>query len=117
MDEREYPENNERASGMVETQPGRISVTLPAVPQSMAAARRAADALIGDTPATEQFRFFLRLAVSELVTNAIVHGYPRDDIRVDLALYRRHAHVSVTSRAILAMTKLRDTLSSVEERA
>jgi len=117
VDEREYPEMNkgqERtspgsgagASGMVGSQSGRISVALPPVVQSIAAARRAVDALIGDT-ATDEFRFFLRLVASELVTNAIVHGNPRENVRLDLALYRRHVHVSVTSSATLAMTKLR----------
>jgi anti-sigma regulatory factor (Ser/Thr protein kinase) len=118
VDEREDPEMNERpdrtdpgsaagASGMVETQPGRISVVLPPVVQSIAASRRAVDALIGGAAPTQEFRFFLRLVVSELVTNAIVHASPQDDIRLDLALYRRHAHVSVASSGILSMTKLR----------
>ena len=117
MDEREYPETNERhertspgseagASRMVGSQPGRVSVALPPVVQSIAAARRAVDVLIGDA-ATDEFRFFLRLVASELVTNAIVHGDPRDDVHLDLALYRRHVHVSVTSSTIIAMTKLR----------
>jgi anti-sigma regulatory factor (Ser/Thr protein kinase) len=118
VEEREDPEMNERpdrtdpaptvgASGMVETQPGRTSVALPPVVQSIAASRRAVDALLGGAAAAEQFRFFLRLVVSELVTNAIVHANPKDDIRLDLALYRRHAHVSVTSTGNISMTKLR----------
>src|SRR5262249_11246180 len=83
------------------------SVALAPTPDSIAAARRAVDALLVDAEPSEDFRFSLRLVVSELMTNAIVHGTDGDEIRVDLTLYRDHAHVSIHNEGpAVAMSKL-----------
>jgi anti-sigma regulatory factor (Ser/Thr protein kinase) len=86
---------------------GRLSVSLPSVSSSIYAARRAVDAVL-DGDASDEFTFALRLVVSELMTNAIIHGSPGEQIRLDLALHRDHAHVSVCNQgAPLDMAKLR----------
>jgi len=37
----------------------------------------------------------LKVVVSELVTNAVLHGYTAGKIDVEVALYRSHAHIGV----------------------
>jgi anti-sigma regulatory factor (Ser/Thr protein kinase) len=75
--------------------PGRVSVALEPVPASVAAARRTVDTLLADADPSDEFRLRLRLVVSELMTNAVVHGSPTRTIRLDLTLYGDHAHVSI----------------------
>jgi anti-sigma regulatory factor (Ser/Thr protein kinase) len=106
--ERDYgPDPAPEAYSMVGMHPGRISIVLGSEPRSIVAARRAVDALIAGAEPSEDLRFRLRLVVSELVTNAILHGAPNDDIQVELSLHRLHAQVCVTSGGALGMTRLR----------
>ena len=87
---------------------GRISVALAPVPSSISAARRAVGMLIVDSDPSDEFSFTLRLVVSELMTNAVVHGSAGDEIHLDLTLHRDHAHVSIHNLgAGLEMKKLR----------
>jgi anti-sigma regulatory factor (Ser/Thr protein kinase) len=74
---------------------GRISVALAPLPSSISAARRAVGMLLVDADPSDEFSFSLRLVVSELITNAVVHGSAGDEIRLDLTLHRDHAHVSI----------------------
>ena len=88
--------------------PARISVALPPSTASIAAARRAVDALLADADPSCEFTFALRLVVSELMTNAVVHGSAADEIQVDLTLHRDHAHVSIHNLgAAIDITDLR----------
>ena len=87
---------------------GRISVALAPLPSSISAARRAVGMLLVDSDPSDEFSFALRLVVSELVTNALVHGSTGDDIHLDLTLHRDHAHVSIHNLGPgLEMKKLR----------
>ena len=77
-------------------------------PASVAAAREAVDSLLADASPSERFAFALRLVVSELVTNAIVHGSAADEIGIDLRLHRNDAQVSIRNLgAAVDLTKLR----------
>jgi len=106
--ERDYsPDPPPEPQSLVGMHPGRISIALEPEPQSIAPARHAVDALIAGAEPSEELRFHLRLVVSELVTNAIMHGALTDDIQLELSLHRFHAQVRVTSPGTLGMTKLR----------
>jgi anti-sigma regulatory factor (Ser/Thr protein kinase) len=57
-------------------------------------ARRAVDELLGERD-DAKFRFYLRLVVTELVANAVVHGSRRDPITLTIDRYRDVAEVRV----------------------
>jgi anti-sigma regulatory factor (Ser/Thr protein kinase) len=86
----------------------RITMTLLPEPASVATAREAVDALLAEASPSERFSFALRLVVSELVTNAIVHGSAADEIRVDLRLHRNDVQVTIRNPGVAVdLTKLR----------
>jgi anti-sigma regulatory factor (Ser/Thr protein kinase) len=88
--------------------PGRTSVSFAPDPGSVKAARDAADRLLEGADPSEEFQFALRLVVSELMTNAVEHGSPGEQIQLELILYRDHAHVSIRNLgAGVDMTRLR----------
>ena len=66
---------------------GQITLSLDPVPASVAAARRAVDNLLAATQSSDEFCFSVQLVVSELMTNAIVHGSPSDPIDLNLSLH------------------------------
>jgi anti-sigma regulatory factor (Ser/Thr protein kinase) len=72
----------------------RVRVVLASVPESVSAARRAVDGFL-EGNGSEELEMRVKLVVSELVTNAIVHGTPAGDVYLNLVLYHRHVHVSV----------------------
>jgi anti-sigma regulatory factor (Ser/Thr protein kinase) len=51
--------------------------------------------LLAAAPRLPGLRERLQLVVSELVTNAVVHGAPDEEIQLGLTLYVQHVHVSV----------------------
>jgi anti-sigma regulatory factor (Ser/Thr protein kinase) len=75
--------------------PGRVSVSLAPEPRSVRAAREEVDSLLADADPSDELAFSLKLVVSELMTNAVEHGSPGEEIHLELALYRDHAHVSI----------------------
>jgi anti-sigma regulatory factor (Ser/Thr protein kinase) len=88
--------------------PGRLSLSLMPVPGSVRSAREAVELLLADADPSDELVFALRLVVSELMTNAVEHGSPGEDIHVELTLYRDHAHVSIHNLGGgLDMTRLR----------
>ena len=88
--------------------PGRLSIVLAPEPGSVKAARDVAVELLGESEPSEEFLFALRLVVSELMTNAVEHGAPGEQIQLELTLYRDHAYVSIHNLgARLDMTRLR----------
>ena len=74
--------------------PGRVRLSLASAPESIAAARRAVRALLSAEPRSS-LGPRLELVVSELMTNAVTYGDPREEIRLGLTLYVEHAHVSI----------------------
>ena len=84
------------ATGEALSSPGRVRIALPAEPPSIRIARHAVDRLLAAEPSPE-LAANLKLVVSELVTNAGVHGSPSGEINLGLTLYYFHAHVSVRS--------------------
>ena len=74
--------------------PGRLRLSLAPAPESIAAARRAVRALLSAEPRSS-LRPRLELVVSELMTNAVTYGDPREEIKLGLTLYLEHAHVSI----------------------
>jgi anti-sigma regulatory factor (Ser/Thr protein kinase) len=64
------------------------------VPESISKARSAVDELLAAEPRPE-LGDTLKLVVSELMTNAVTHGAPGEQITLGLTLYVLHAHVSV----------------------
>ena len=56
-----------------------LSDTYPAIPGSLAVARRAVIAIAGEAGATGEQIDEIRLALSEALTNAILHAYADDD--------------------------------------
>jgi anti-sigma regulatory factor (Ser/Thr protein kinase) len=88
--------------------PGRVAVVLTPAPHAISAARRAVDTLLEDADPTDEFTFLLRLVVSELMTNAVVHGSGDDEIQLDLALHRDYACVTIHNLgAPVELAKLR----------
>jgi len=86
-------------------------VELPPTAEAPRLARRAIDALENGNWSA-RFGFMLRLVVGELVSNAVVHGRPREPIVVDVDLFERHAEVRVhnTGRP-LSLKSLRERRS------
>jgi len=74
--------------------PGRIRLSLRPAAESIGQARAAVDALLAAEPRPE-FGDRLKLVVSELMTNAVTHGTPGEQITLGMTLYVLHAHVSV----------------------
>ena len=72
----------------------RVTVTLESAALSVSATRRAVEGLLEDQ-GSEEPEGRLKLIVSELLTNAVLHGAPGRQIHLDLPLYHRHAFVSV----------------------
>jgi anti-sigma regulatory factor (Ser/Thr protein kinase) len=87
----------EPGQGQVECRPGRVRLALTRTPASVAEARRAVDTLLSAEPRPPELRERLRLVVSELMTNAVVHGAQGEEIQLDLTLYVQHVHVSVSN--------------------
>jgi anti-sigma regulatory factor (Ser/Thr protein kinase) len=88
--------------------PGRLSVTLAPEPGSVKAARDAAALLLAEADPSDELVFALRLVVSELMTNAVEHGSPGEEIGLELTLYRDHAYVSIHNVGpAVDMTRLR----------
>jgi anti-sigma regulatory factor (Ser/Thr protein kinase) len=75
-------------------EPGRIRISLPSTPASVAAARRAVEALLAGESRSE-LSSKLKLVVSELMTNAVTYGMTGEEINLGLTLYVEHAHVSI----------------------
>jgi anti-sigma regulatory factor (Ser/Thr protein kinase) len=78
----------------------RVRVSLPAAPESVALARRAVDELLGEEPVSD-LSANLKLVVSELMTNAVTHSSPGDEIQLALTRFPKHVHVSVRNRGPL----------------
>jgi anti-sigma regulatory factor (Ser/Thr protein kinase) len=64
------------------------------MPESIRAARRAVRELLSAEPRSD-LRPRLELVVSELMTNAVIHGDRGEEIKLGLTLYHEHAHVSI----------------------
>jgi anti-sigma regulatory factor (Ser/Thr protein kinase) len=85
-----------------------VSVSFAPEPGSVKAARDVAGELLREAGHSDEFLFALRLVVSELMTNAVEHGSPGEQIHLELTLYRDHAYVSIHNvGAGVDMTKLR----------
>ena len=81
--------------------------TLDASQKAPMDARLAVDALLEDRGDAE-FAFYLRLVVSELVNNAVVHGRTGEPIRVELQLFPNWADLCVQNAGVrLSMKRLR----------
>jgi len=72
----------------------RVAVTLAPDPASVAMARRQVDRLL-EGKSCGDIGDRLKLVVSELVANAVVHGHPEGEIQLNVVLHRLHVHVSV----------------------
>jgi anti-sigma regulatory factor (Ser/Thr protein kinase) len=89
---------------MAPSDPTRVRISLQLAPESVAAGRRAVDALLRAEPPSD-FRSKLKLVVSELVTNALTHGSSGKEIQLTLTLYRAHARVRVHNKGPVADLK------------
>ncbi|MDH6130706.1 anti-sigma regulatory factor (Ser/Thr protein kinase) [Kitasatospora sp. MAA4] len=89
---------------MPETLAAEDSCWLPRSPTSPRAARRLLVELLGTVEGGRRFADVGLLLVSELVTNAVIHGTPRDrlvwlSLRVDADLLRIEVHDARADRA------------------
>ena len=57
------------------TQSGQVAESFPAVPESVPRARRAVTELASDAGADQEQLDAIRLAISEALTNAVLHAY------------------------------------------
>ena len=72
-----------------------ISAVLDPVPASIANGRRAVDRLLDAEQPADESRHRLWLIVSELLSNAIIHGSTNDPIRLELNLHRGRIKICV----------------------
>jgi anti-sigma regulatory factor (Ser/Thr protein kinase) len=79
--------------------------TLSPTPSSIGLARRTVDSLLAHTDPTEDFRFRFQLAVSELMTNAVMHSSPVEPVRVVLAMADDHGMVKIHNRGTPIRTR------------
>ncbi len=75
-----------------------LSLSLPSCPDAPAIARGAMSCWCEELPIDESRREVLRLLVSELVTNAVVHA-PAEGVRLAASLLDDGMHVAVSDSA------------------
>jgi anti-sigma regulatory factor (Ser/Thr protein kinase) len=75
--------------------PGRVSLSLTPEARSVRSAREAVALLLAEADPSDELAFALSLVASELMTNAVEHSLPDEDIHLELTLYRDHAHVRI----------------------
>jgi serine/threonine-protein kinase RsbW len=79
---------------------GQIVLALDPGPDSVTTARRAVDKLLVESQPSDEFRFSVRLVVSELMSNAIVHGSPDHPIDLSLTLDRGDVRIRIENTGV-----------------